>query len=160
MSAWFEFYFRSRAFSISWTRLSRSMEQAVRYTLTFAIWSKRDSQFISIYLYRMPFLFFPLFLACSMRSEIFRLCERPKTSLTGVPSSSLSLSLFFFFFFLPCSIELLAALYYLNARNRLIFRAGRVNPILSYLTVFLYCADSAAILEERCPSWQEKLILN
>ena len=139
MSAWFGFYFRIGAFSISWTQLSRSMEQDVRYILTFAIWSERDSKFISTYLCRKPFLFFPLFLACSSRrSEIFRSWGRPAprevmTFWKQISQAFLPLSLslsFFLLIFSRCSLERLAALHYLNDRSRLIFSAGKSYFIL------------------------------
>ena len=138
MSAWFGFYFRIGAFSISWTQLSRSMEQDVRYILTFAIWSERASKFISTYLCREPFLSFPLFLACSRRSEIFRSRERPAprdvmTFWKQITQAFLPLSLslsFFLLIFSRCFLERLAALHYLNDRNRLIFSAGKSYFIL------------------------------
>ena len=137
MSAWFGFYFRIGTFSISWIQPSRSMEQAVRYILTFAIWSERASKVISTYLCRKPFLFFPLFLACSRRSEIFRLRGRPAqrdvmTFWKQISQAFLPLSLFLSFFLLifsRCSLSL-SALHYLNDRNRLIFSSGKCYFIL------------------------------
>lgn len=138
MSAWFGFYFRIGAFSISWIQPSRSVEQAVRYILTFAIWSERASKFISTYLCRKPFLFFPLFLACSRRSEIFRSWGRPAqrdvmTFWKQISQAFLPLSLslsFFLLIFSRCSLEPLTALHYLHDRNRLIFSAGKSYFIL------------------------------
>ena len=138
MSAWFGFYFRIGTFSISWIQPSRSMEQAVRYILTFAIWSERASKVISTYLCRKPFLFFPLILACSRRSEIFRSWGQPAqrdvmTFWKQISQAFLSLSLSLSFFpliFSRCSLELLPSLHYLNDGNRLIFSAGKSYFIL------------------------------